>query len=322
MAHRLHRYTDTANMEEVSERLPNKLRYIEMAFRPANVLLFCLCMTIIIAIPCIIAVYMVPRDSTGYAIVMAILTGVVASCIVSVSIELANNYRHNQQRFVVLNEYLYGISMYEQLIKWASHGAYESYSKDFKKNWFEEELNFSAREKAVAEIILEFGPIVEQSLLNGREYFSIKELQLATRAVDAADKLGENVADIINNHLVSRQHSFYDLLDEPFSTKIKAFSECEGIYIVDQNLESIVCDYILCNLDELGHLSNDEETNALDRSTRNQIIHCLRDFDEAMHELQGYAKREPIVYDNLVPIEEKMMRWERKHDIPSDLHRK
>ena len=237
MAHRPHRYTDTANMEEVSERLSNKLRYIEMAFRPANVLLFCLCMTIIIAIPCIIAVYMVPQDSTGYAIAMAILTGVVASGIVSVSIELANNYRHNQQRFVVLNEYLYGISMYEQFIKWASHGAYESYSK---KNWFEEELNFSAREKAVAEIILEFGPIVEQSLLNGREYFSIKELQLATRAVDAADKLGENVADIINNHLVSRQHSFYDLLDEPFGTKIKTFSECEGIYIVDQNLESAV----------------------------------------------------------------------------------
>lgn len=305
-------------MEDVSEKLPNIIRYIGMAFRPANVLIFCFCLTVLIAVPCVVAIYKAPQDSAGYSAAMAILTGVIASGLVSISIELANNYRHNRQRFVILNEYLYMVSMYEQFIIWASHGAYRPYSDESGINWFAKELECTKREQAVAEIILEFGPVIEQAVLSGREYLSIKELQFATRAVDAADKLGEHIGDIINNHLTSRQHSFYDLLDEPLREKIKEFSEDVDIYIVDQHLEDVVGDYVLCHLDELGHLSDDEEINELDSLTRNLIIHRLRDFDKAMHALQEFVKQEPVIYDNLVPMKEKMKRWEKKLGISGD----
>lgn len=43
----------------------------------------------------------------------------------------------------------------------------------------------------------------------------------------------------------------------------------------------------------------------LEPDIKRLIIYCLHDFDEAMHELQRFARREPVVYDNLIPVEEK-----------------
>jgi len=240
-----------------------------------------------------------PEDSGGFTVAAAILTGVVASGLVAISIELANNYRHNLKRFVVLSEYLYMVSMYEYFVDWGSHGDYESFEGQTKTNWFEERITITPRIQAVARIILEFGPVIEDAVKTGREYLSVKELRCAQQAVDAADKLGEVIGKFICNHLLTRDCYLFDLLDEPLRSKIKGFAEKAGIYLDNNDLESIVCDYCLTNIDELGAISNDDDTNESDLFYRNQIIHCLWDFDQAMHRLQEFVKVEPVVYKHV-----------------------
>lgn len=300
MAHRLHNYTDTENMEDVDKRLPNLIRYLAMAFRPAGVILFCLGLTLVISILCILFMMNNPQDSTVYLVAMAILTGVVASGLVSISIEGANNYRHNRARFVVLNEYLYIISMYESFVEWASHGNYAAYTGKHELHLGDGDFELSNREKAVCELILDVGPIIDKAVDTGKDYLSIKELKLATKVVDAASKIGEYAKDFANDHLNSREYSIYDVLQEPFRTKIKEFSNDVGISLVDDELASVVCDYMLSNIADL------------ELDTKRLIVYCLHNFDEAMHELQRFARREPVVYDNLIPIEERMAEFERK----------
>lgn len=312
MAHRYHSYTDSANSEDVGNSLPNRLRYLVMAFRPVGVLVFCVVLTILISVPCALVMLRSPQDSGQYAVAMAILTGVIASGLVSVTIELANNYRHNRQRFVVLNEYLYMVSMYERFIEWGSHGDYESFERQTEIDWATRDYELTKRMSAVADVILDFGPVIEKAVIDGKEYMTIHELQTATKAVDAADKLGEVIGSIINNHLKSRGHDIYDVLDDPLRERICAFSDEVQIYLVSNDVESVVCDYLLTNLDDLLTLSDDGFVNSMDRLNRGQIIHCLWNFDQAMHELQRFAKFEPVVYENLVPFETRMEKMERK----------
>ena len=312
MAHRYHSYTDSANSEDVGKSLANRLRYLAMAFRPAGVLIFCVVLTILISVPCALIMLGSPQASGQYAVAMAILTGVIASGLVSITIELANNYRHNRQRFVVLNEYLYMVSMYERFIEWGSHGNYESFDRQTEIDWTAEGCELTKRMNAVAEVILDFGPVIEKAVIDGKEYMSIKELQTATKAVDAADKLGEVVGSIINNHLKSRGHDIYDVLDDPLRERICAFSDEVQIYLVSNDVESVVCDYLLTNLDDLLTLSDNGFVNSMDRLDRGRIIHCLWNFDQAMHELQRFAKYEPVVHENLVPFETRMEKMERK----------
>lgn len=166
--------------------------------------------------------------------------------------------------------------------------------------------------KAVSEVILEFGPVIEKAVIDGKDYMSIKELQTATKAVDAADELGEVVGSIINNHLRSRGHDIYDVLDDPLRERICAFSDDVQIYLVSKEVGGVVCDYFLTNLDDLLTLSSDEFVNSMDRSNRGLIIHCLWNFDQAMHELQRFVKVEPVVHENLVPFEKRIEKMERK----------
>ena len=312
MAHRYHSYTDSANIEDVGNNLPNRLRYLAMAFRPAGVLLFCVVLTVFISVPCALIMLGSEQDSGEYAVAMAILTGVIASGLVSVTIELANNYRHNRQRFVVLNEYLYMVSMYERFIEWGSHGDYESFDQQTRIDWLTRDYALTKRMSAVAEVILEFGPVIEKAVIDGKEYMTINELQTATKAVDAADKLGEVIGSIIDNHLKSREYDIYDVLDDPLKERIHAFSDEVQIYLVSKEVESVVCDYFLTNLDELLTLSDDEVVNSMDRLNRGQIIHCLWEFDQVMHALQRFVKGEPVVYENLVPFNKRMEKMERK----------
>lgn len=211
MAHRLHNYTDTENMEDVDKHLPNLIRYLAMAFRPAGMILFCLGLTLIISIPCVLLMMNNPQDSTVYSIAMAILTGVVASGLVSISIEGVNNYRHNRARFVVLNEYLYIISMYESFVEWASHGDYSVYTEEYELHLKDGDFELSNREKAVCELILDIGPIIDKAVDTGKDYLSIKELKLATKVVDAASKICEYAKDFTNDNLNSREYSIYDV---------------------------------------------------------------------------------------------------------------
>lgn len=312
MPHKYHRYADTVCDEDFGNKRSNRIRYLAMAFRPAGTLLFCVCLAVIIAVPCVIIILRSPKDSASHTSAMAVLTGVVASGLVAVSVELANNYRHNLKRFVVLNEYLYMVSMYEQLVEWGSHGDYEPFDEQSHIDWCNRKLDPTPRMCAIAEVILEFGPVIEDAVKNGREFLSVKELQTATQAVDAADKLGEVTGEIICNHLLQGDHSIYDALDEPLRSKIKGFSKDVGICLANPDLESVVCDYFLTNIDELGTLSDDADVNELDVLSKNQIIHCLWSFDQAMHRLQMFAKAEPVVYENLVPYEKQVEKMERK----------
>ena len=108
------------------------------------------------------------------------------------------------------------------------------------------------------------------------------------------------------------EYNIYDVLDAPFRKIIREFSEEVGIYLVDKDLESVVCDYCLTYLEQLGTISNDEEVNEIDVASRNQIIHCLWDFDHAMHKLQTYVKTEPVVYENLIPFAQRLEKMDRK----------
>ena len=266
-----------------------------MAFRPAGTLLFCISLTIFISIICGIILHNQDPQSNAYSITMAILTGVVASGLVSISIELANNYRHNRQRFVVLNEYLYIISSYERLVEMASYGDYQEYSDDYN---VEEK---GRRLKAITEVIGYVAPVVERAVKEKGEYLSIKELQMATRAIDAAEKVEDAIRDVIRAHMSSRQ--YLDVLSEPLRTKIKEYSDYENMRIIDDDLEIVVSGWCLSHLDELTELDDDEESIDYMRSCREVIIGNLRFFDEAMHRLQSFAKMEPVMYENLISFD-------------------
>ena len=271
-----------------------------MAFRPAGVLLFCLALTVVISIPCIIAIVKTPPSSTGYSVAMAILTGVIASGLVSISIELANNYRHNRQRFVVLSEYLYMISSYEQFMRWANYGKAGRYIEEYDPHQGDEDFDLTEREKGVAELVYVFGPIMEDALEKGREYLSIKEIQHVTQVVDAINSIEEQAKDLLIDNLKDQTYEAFDCFEEPFRSKLIEHADFEQIYFYDHDLIPEVAEYMLSHPEEL------------DLNTRSLISYALQSFDEHMHALQNFGAREPVVYDNLVPIEEKIKKFEKK----------
>ena len=295
-----HSYHDMVMSEEVDEKFPNRIRYFGMAFRPAGVLLFCLALTVIISIPCIIAIVKAPPSSTGYSVAMAILTGVIASGLVSISIELANNYRHNRQRFVVLSEYLYMISSYERFMSWANYGKAGPYKEEYESHLGDEDFDLTDREKGVAELVYVFGPIMEDALEKGREYLSIKEIQHVTQVVDAINSIEEQARGFLRENLKDQTYEAFDCFKEPFRSKLVKHADFEGIYYYDHDLIPEVAEYMLSHPEEL------------DVNTKSLISYALQSFDEHMHALQSFGAREPVVYDNHVPVEEMIMRYERK----------
>ena len=295
-----HSYHDIVMSEEVDEKFPNRIRYLGMAFRPAGVLLFCLALTVIISIPCIIAIVKAPPSSTGYSVAMAILTGVIASGLVSISIELANNYRHNRQRFVVLSEYLYMISSYERFMSWANYGKAGPYKEEYESHLGDEDFDLTDREKGVAELVYVFGPIMEDALEKGREYLSIKEIQHVTQVVDAINSIEEQARGFLRENLKDQTYEAFDCFKEPFRSKLVKHADFEGIYYYDHDLIPEVAEYMLSHPEEL------------DVNTKSLISYALQSFDEHMHALQSFGAREPVVYDNHVPVEEMIKRYERK----------
>ena len=291
--------------EDVDEKFPNSIRYIGMAFRPAGVLLFCVALTVIISIPCIIAIIKTPPNSTGYSIAMAILTGVIASGLVSISIELANNYRHNRQRFVVLNEYLYMISSYERFMNWANYGKTGAYKEEPDIHLGFEDFNFSEREKGVAELVYIFGPVMEDALENGREYLSIAEIQHVAQVVDAINSIEEQARGMLRENLVEQKYEVFECFKEPFRSKLTKHADFEQVLYYDHDLIPEVAEYMLSHPDEL------------DVNTKSLISYALQSFDEHMHALQEFGRLEPVHYDNLVPVDEKIKKFEKKMGLNS-----
>ncbi len=91
---------------EENKILKDRILYLSLSLRPASTLIICIFLTVTTAIHCIILMIRNPATSVTYNIAFAILTGVVASGLVSIAVELAANYRHNYQRLLVLHEYL------------------------------------------------------------------------------------------------------------------------------------------------------------------------------------------------------------------------
>ena len=76
-------------------------------------------------------------------------------------------------------------------------------------------------------------------------------MKYATRAKDAAENIAEITKQEIFKHMKNHKYSFCDCLDDEYKRKIMDFSENVGIRITDENLESVVCDYMLSNLEEM-----------------------------------------------------------------------
>ena len=294
MGYRYHNYTDTAELEDIGMTLANFLRYAMMAFRPAETLLICTVLTLLVAIPCVLILINSESSSTRYAIAMAIVTGVIASGLVSLTLEMCNNYRHNRKRFVVLNYYLHIVSSYEEYIYCSSHGKYEKYNKDACYYLsFQKTGEISNRLHAVAELVLIVAPPVDEALEKGSEYLAVKEMQYATRVKDAAEDILEIAKNQIFEHMKNHNYSFFDCLEEKYRDKLVAYSDHVEIRMTDKNLESVVCDYMLNNFDEQT------------RDVKAKLVAKLSNFDYAMHELQKMMRLEPVMYENLIPMEEK-----------------
>ncbi len=288
---RMHKLEDFLAMEDVSKKTGNRLRYIKMAFKPCGTLLICLVIALVVAIPCAMILCFSESGSTMYDVSIAILTGVVASALVSFSIEISNNYRRNRQRLIVLHEYLYVVSMYEQFMQWTMDRISGVYSDTDQDDYFNDEL--TRRQRAVADIELEVVPPVDEALEKGREYLSRRELMLMEQIVEASNSIARITDELIDENLQSRCFSVYDILTEPFKTKIAEFSEDVGIRIYDDDLRAVVFDYAMSNLD------------ILDETSRRCVKHDLRKIDTCMLELRKIVKDEPVYYENLTPLEER-----------------
>ena len=236
MGYRYHNYTDTAELEDIGMTLANFLRYAMMAFRPAETLLICTVLTLLVAIPCVLILINSESSSTRYAIAMAIVTGVIASGLVSLTLEMCNNYRHNRKRFVVLNYYLHIVSSYEEYINCSSHGKYEKYNKDACYYLsFQKTGEISNRLHAVAELVLIVAPPVDEALEKGSEYLAVKEMQYATRVKDAAEDILEIAKNQIFEHMKNHNYSFFDCLEEKYRDKLVAYT-LETVYKIEDVL--------------------------------------------------------------------------------------
>lgn len=299
----MHKLEDFLALEDVSKKTGNRFRYVKMAFRPCGTLLICLAIAMIVAVPCSFVMILSKTESVQYDISMAILTGVIASALVSVSIEAANNYRRNRQRIIVLHEYLYTVSMYEQFMQWSMDRLEHIYDDTDEDDIFSDKLTL--RQRAIADIELEVVPPIDEALEKGREYLSRKELILMQQIVEASNSIAKITDDVIADNLKSRSYPVYDNLAEPFRSEIINFSEDVGIRLFDDNLRSVVFDYVMNNLEILDELS------------RSSVKHELRAIDECMMALRDMVKKEPVYYENLIPLEEQFPELKKLQQHPT-----
>ena len=265
--------------------------YLLLAFRPVTTLVCCIIFVITVSIPCVVLMSKSPHDSTVYNVSFALLTGIIASGFVSLIVEMANNYRHNHQRLLVLHEYLFAVAKYEKYVDWCLHG---------RKN---EDCpgEFTARNMAVSELVLEVGPIIESAYKNGREFMSLKELRYVITVIEAASKIGELAESYASENLKDASGiSLYANLKEPLKSKITDFAEYVGISIVDDHLMNVVADYILTNPEELSEYEQHE------------LKYNLEQFDAGMKKLNSFVKLEPIYNNELIPFEKRFAKETRK----------
>lgn len=82
-------------------------------FKPISVILACLVFMVFIDAVCAVLMF-VTANGTVQDILLAILTGVTASVLVAVMVEMANNYQRNDKRWVQLSRLFGALTHYEQ----------------------------------------------------------------------------------------------------------------------------------------------------------------------------------------------------------------
>lgn len=276
---------------EKEKSIKDRLLYLRMAFRPAGVMVTCIILTIIISIPCLFVMKANDSESTVYAIAFALFTGVVASGLISLTIEMIHNYRHNYQRLLVLHEYLLTIAHYEDHVQWCLHGRTDADCPG----------TFTARNMATSELVLEIGPVMESAYKEGKEFMSLQEMKQVIKVVEAASKIGETAESFASENMIDATgSSLYDCMKEPFRGKLKTFAEDVGISLVEHKVGNVVADYVLTKPDELDELEQSE--------LKNQLIQ----FDEGMCALKPFVGTEPGYHTELIPWETRFEKKERK----------
>lgn len=273
----------------------NSCRFVLMALRPAGILIICLVLSIVVAVPCIAVIINVNSDSVAYNFAFSIFTGVIASCLITLTIEMVENYRRNYQRILVLHEYLGTISLYEEHVDWCKHGR-----MDTEDDWRSPE--FTTRQKAVAEILLTVGSVMESAYMTGREYMSLKEMEQVVRVVETVSEIGDLAKDFINSHRDDSTTDSYDGLDEEFKLRIEQFAYEEGISQSNAFLQDVVADYMLTCPDELPEL------------TQRILKYRIKEFDEVMCSLKKIVKWEPVYHENLIPFDTRMEKMTKEMD--------
>lgn len=103
----------------------NKVRYL---FRPAKVIVTCLSFAAVADLIGVLLISFVFKEGTGYDVILALITGVTASVVVSVIIEMVNNYQRNNKRWLFL------APLYSTLLHYSSELAIETGHYDSNKS--------------------------------------------------------------------------------------------------------------------------------------------------------------------------------------------
>ena len=285
--HFLQEYLDSDSHKSFKDRF----LYVALAFRPLAPLVICILMVVVVSIPCVVLMLKMPNSSAFYNVAFALLTGIIASGFVSLLIEMLNNYRHNYQRLLVLHEYLLSVAKYEDYVQWCFHGRKDDDCPG----------KLTARNMAVSEMVLEVGPIVESAYKNGKEFMSLEEIKYAITVIEAASKIGELSESFASENMIDAAgRRLYEHLTEPLKSKIMEFAENVNISLIDEDLTSVVADYILTNPEELSeHEQYELKTN-------------LEQFDEGMKRLLHLLKYEPVYNEELIPLEKRMEKSSKK----------
>lgn len=285
--HFLQEYLDSDSHKSFKDRF----LYVALAFRPLAPLVICILMVVVVSIPCVVLMLKMPNSSAFYNVAFALLTGIIASGFVSLLIEMLNNYRHNYQRLLVLHEYLLSVAKYEDYVQWCFHGRKDDDCPG----------KLTARNMAVSELVLEVDPVVEAAYNNGKVFMSLKEIKYAITVIEAASKIGELSESFASENMIDAAgRRLYEHLTEPLKSKIMEFAENVNISLIDEDLTSVVADYILTNPEELSeHEQYELKTN-------------LEQFDEGMKRLLHLLKYEPVYNEELIPLEKRMEKSSKK----------
>lgn len=106
----------------------NKVRYL---FRPATVIVTCLGLAVAADLIGILLICFVFKEGVAYDVILALITGVTASVVVSVIIEMANNYQRNNKRWLFL------APLYSSLLHYSSELAISTGHFDHNKAYID-----------------------------------------------------------------------------------------------------------------------------------------------------------------------------------------